>query len=108
MSGTSCLFCVIHVTWPRTAQKTDSWGRKCLVNYIELHINHWFRFTYQAVKEVHHDNDDEEDEGEKKEVPDGRLDRQVAELQLTYEHGERLHHGEVEGVEERVVVGRFL
>ena len=64
--------------------------------------------AYQAVEEVHHDNDDEEDEGEKEEVPDGRLDRQVSELQLAHEHGERLHDREVEGVEEGVVVGSVL
>ena len=65
-------------------------------------------FTHQAVEEVHHDDDDEEDECEEEEVADGRLDGEVAELELAHEHGEGLHHREVQRVEEGVVVGRVL
>ena len=72
-------------------------------------VKEWRRYyTYQAVEEVHHDDDDEEDECEEEEVADGRLDGEVAELELAHEHGEGLHHREVQRVEEGVVVGRVL
>ena len=72
-------------------------------------VKEWRRYyTHQAVEEVHHDDDDEEDECEEEEVADGRLDGEVAELELAHEHGEGLHHREVQRVEEGVVVGRVL
>ena len=58
----------------------------------------------QTVQQVHHDHDDEKDEGQKEEVAHRGLEGQIGELQLPDEHGEGLDDAEAEKVKESVFI----
>ena len=56
----------------------------------------------QAIEEVHQNDDNEEDKSEEEDVAEGRVEGDVAELELADEHGEGLDKAKAKVVKEGI------
>ena len=57
----------------------------------------------QTIKEVHQNDDNEEDKSEEEDVAEGGVEGDVRELKLADEHGEGLHQAKAKVVKEGIV-----